>query len=344
MNTERHILVTGGAGYIGSHTVIELLDAGYTPVIADDMRNAHPVILKGVKEITGQEILHYSIDITDQSALDHLIKKYKFVGIIHFAANKAVGESVADPLMYYRNNIGGLVSVLECAQKNQVKNIVFSSSCTVYGDPGEQKEVDEKTPLVKANSPYGNTKLIGEQILHDLSLSDPNFKIMSLRYFNPVGAHPRGRIGEDPRGLPNNLMPYVAQVAVGQRPHLNVFGKDYDTPDGTGVRDYIHVCDLAEGHVAALRYLFDRQQSLTVNLGTGQGQSVLQMVAAFEAASGQPLPCRIEPRRPGDIAECWAEPTLARAELGWQAERGLEQMMVDTWRWQSQNPQGYRGT
>jgi UDP-glucose 4-epimerase len=336
MNTERYILVTGGAGYIGSHTVIELLDSGYTPVIADDMRNAHPIILQGVKEITGREILHYTIDITDRSALDHLFKHYKFVGIIHFAANKAVGESVADPLMYYRNNIGGLVSVLECAQENQVKSIVFSSSCTVYGDPGEQKEVDEKTPLVKANSPYGNTKLIGEQILHDLFMSDPNFKIMSLRYFNPVGAHSSALIGEFPLGKPNNLLPYVTQTAIGKQAELTVFGNDYPTPDGTCIRDYIHVSDLANAHVKALSWLNNQSAGCNeqVNIGTGKGTSVLELISVFEKISQQKLNWRFGPRRPGDVSEIFANADKSKQLLNWEAHRSMEDAVRDAWNWE----------
>jgi UDP-glucose 4-epimerase len=336
MNTERYILVTGGAGYIGSHTVVELNNAGYTPVIADDMRNAHPMILEGIKEITGKNSIHHSIDITDKKALDQLFSSYNFIGIIHFAANKAVGESVADPLLYYRNNIGGLVNVLECAKKHTIKQFVFSSSCTVYGDPGDQKEVSENTPLVKANSPYGNTKLVGEQILNDLFVSDPAFKIMSLRYFNPVGAHSSGRIGEFPLGKPNNLLPYVTQTASGKQEQLTVFGNDYPTADGTCIRDYIHVCDLANAHVQALSWLSDQHDGCNeqVNIGTGKGTSVLELIRAFEKTSQQKLNWKFGPRRPGDVTEIYANADKSKKILNWEAKYTVEDAVRDAWNWE----------
>ncbi len=336
MNTERYILVTGGAGYIGSHTVVELHKAGYIPVIADDMRNAHAIILEGLKSITGIKPIHHAIDITDKSALELLFSQYNFKGIIHFAANKAVGESVMNPLMYYRNNVGGLVNVLECAQINRVKNIVFSSSCTVYGDPGEQKEVSEKTPLVKANSPYGNTKLIGEQILFDLTTSDPEFKIISLRYFNPVGAHSSGLIGEYPMGKPNNLLPYITQTAIGKQEKLTVFGNDYPTPDGTCIRDYIHVCDLANAHVKALSWLDDQVNGCNeqINIGTGKGTSVLELISAFEKISQHKLNWEFGPRRPGDVTEIYANADKSKKLLNWKAQHTMEDAVQDAWNWE----------
>ncbi|KAF0811931.1 UDP-glucose 4-epimerase [Andreprevotia sp. IGB-42] len=334
-----HVLLTGGAGYIGSHTYIELLKAGFTPVIFDNFYNAKPEVLRRLETISGQPVLCIEGDIRDRAALDAAFAQYRFDSVIHFAGWKAVGESVQKPLAYYDNNVVGTVRLLEAMTAAGVKNLVFSSSATVYGDP-HAVPITEEFPL-SATNPYGRSKLMIEDMLRDLHVSDASWNVALLRYFNPVGAHESGLIGEDPQGTPNNLMPYVAQVAVGKRAELSVFGNDYLTPDGTGVRDYIHVVDLARGHVKALEKLAQRPGLVTTNLGTGQGYSVLDLVRAFEAASGKPVPYRIAPRRAGDIAACYADPARALALLGWQAEKNLQDMCVDSWRWQSANPNGF---
>ncbi|MFP4278859.1 MAG: UDP-glucose 4-epimerase GalE [Halochromatium sp.] len=333
------VLVTGGAGYIGSHTCVELLAAGHALVVVDNLSNSKLESLRRVREISGRPLDFVRADVRDAAALEALFSAYAFDAVIHFAGLKAVGESSAIPLDYYENNLGGTLALCRAMDKAGVKRLVFSSSATVYGDPATVP-IREDFPL-SATNPYGRTKLFIEEILRDLYRADPSWEIALLRYFNPVGAHASGRIGEDPNGMPNNLMPFIGQVAAGKREALQVFGDDYPTPDGTGVRDYIHVVDLARGHLAALERLPAVPGLLTCNLGTGQGYSVLEMVRAFEAASGRSVPYRIVGRRPGDIATCYADPAYARAELGWQAERGLEQMVADAWRWQSQNPDGY---
>ncbi|MBR0568094.1 UDP-glucose 4-epimerase GalE [Azoarcus sp. L1K30] len=335
------ILVTGGAGYIGSHTCLELLRDGHEVVVVDDFSNASPLALARVEALAGRRFLGVAeIDVRDRVSLRAVFRAHRVDGVIHFAAKKAVGESVREPLAYYDNNLGGLVALLDVMGDEGVKRIVFSSSATVYGDPASVP-ITEDFPT-SATNPYGRTKLMSEQILSDLAAADPQWKVVLLRYFNPVGADESGRIGEDPRGIPNNLMPYVSQVAVGRLKELQVFGSDYPTADGTGVRDYIHVVDLARGHVAAVER-FDALPSVAaINLGTGCGYSVLDVVRAFERACGRPIPYRIVPRRAGDVAQCWADPTLARELLGWQASRGLDEMCEDAWRWQQANPEGYR--
>jgi len=335
------ILVTGGAGYIGSHTVVELLQAGFDVVVLDNLSNASPEALERVARITGRRAPLVVGDLRDEALLTGLLAEHRFDAVIHFAGLKAVGESVAQPLRYYDNNLAGTVTLLRCMDAAGVRRIVFSSSATVYGDPESVPiREDAKTG---ATNPYGRTKWFIEFVLNDLAQADPRWSIGNLRYFNPVGAHPSGLIGEDPQGIPNNLMPFVAQVAVGRRERLSVFGGDWPTKDGTGVRDYIHVVDLAQGHLAALRRVFDVVGPWTVNLGTGRGFSVLEMVAAFERASGRPVPYAIVDRRPGDIAECYADPVRARELLGWQARLGIDEMCADGWRWQLGNPDGYRG-
>ncbi|MEY2890918.1 MAG: UDP-glucose 4-epimerase GalE [Pseudomonadota bacterium] len=333
------VLLTGGAGYIGSHTWLTLLAAGYKVVGIDNFSNSSPLVLERLAQLSGQTPVFEQIDVCDAAAMEGLFQRHSIDAAVHFAAYKSVGESTQKPLAYYANNLGGLLTLSQTMARHGKQALVFSSSATVYGSP-DRLPISEDSALSTTN-PYGATKLMGENILRDAALADPRWAIALLRYFNPVGAHESGLIGEDPRGTPNNLMPYVTQVAVGKLTKLQVFGNDYDTPDGTGVRDYIHVLDLAEGHVAALRYLLDKRQSLTVNLGTGQGYSVLELVKAFERASGRPVPYDIVARRPGDIAACYADPALARALLGWQATRGLDAMCADSWRWQSQNPQGF---
>ncbi|MDO9405031.1 MAG: UDP-glucose 4-epimerase GalE [Polaromonas sp.] len=335
-----NILLTGGAGYIGSHTCVALIEAGYTPVIADNFSNSQPEVLNRLKTITGQAIACETGDVADAAFMTDVLRRHNIQAVMHFAGYKAVGESVAQPLKYYRNNIGTTLGLLEAMAAMGCRRLVFSSSATVYGDPASVP-IAEDAPRSFTN-PYGHTKLMIEDMLKSLGESDPNWAIAVLRYFNPVGAHPSGLIGEDPSDIPNNLMPYITQVAVGQRPFLQVFGGDYDTPDGTGVRDYIHVQDLAEGHVAALAALMNGSRSLTVNLGTGQAQSVLDMVKALEAASGKAVPYQIVARRAGDVAACFADPSLAQTLLGWEAKRTLADMCADSWRWQSGNPQGYR--
>jgi UDP-glucose 4-epimerase len=333
------VLLTGATGYIASHTWLALLAAGHRVIGVDNFSNSSPVVLERLAELAGEKPCFERLDVGDAAALQALFARERIDAAVHFAAYKAVGESTHKPLEYYANNLGGLVNVCRTMQRHGVRRLVFSSSATVYGDPRELP-ITEGAPLTATN-PYGQTKLMGEQIVADLAASDSAWQNAVLRYFNPVGAHASGRIGEDPRGTPNNLMPYVAQVAVGRRPHLSVFGNDYNTPDGTGVRDYIHVVDLAAGHVAALQRLLAAPGSFTVNLGTGRGHSVLEVVRAYEAASGRPVPYRIEPRRAGDVAACWADPALARELLGWQAELDLNRMCADSWRWQQQNPRGF---
>lgn len=334
------ILVTGGAGYIGSHTCVELVRAGYDLLVVDNFSNSHREALRRVGEIVGRDIPLVEADIRDAAALDRIFTDYPIQSVIHFAGLKAVGESVQQPLHYYHNNVYGTLVLCETMARHGVFNLVFSSSATVYGDP-QSVPIAEHFPL-SATNPYGRSKLMIEDILRDLGVADPRWNSILLRYFNPAGAHASGRIGEDPNGIPNNLMPYITQVAVGKLERLAVFGDDYPTVDGTGVRDYIHVVDLALGHVAAVKKLTAEPGVLAVNLGTGRGYSVLEMVRAFEQASGRPVPYQIAPRRPGDVASCYADPAFAAAELGWRAERGIEAMASDAWRWQSQNPDGYR--
>ena len=333
------ILVTGGAGYIGSHTCVELLAAGYQVVVVDNLDNASPKALARVEQIAGRPVAFHQLDVCDTVALRSVFQQYPIQAVIHFAGLKAVGESVAKPLDYYRNNLDSTLALCEVMAEFNVRQFVFSSSATVYGMP-ERTPITEDFPT-SCSSPYGWTKLMNEQILRDVQAANPGWSVVLLRYFNPIGAHPSGLIGEDPRGVPNNLMPYIAQVAIGRRPELHVFGHDYPTVDGTGVRDYIHVVDLALGHLKALEYARNHPGVEAINLGTGQGYSVLQMVSAFEKASGRAVPCQLDPRRPGDVAICYADPAKARRLLNWQACRDLETMCLDTWRWQSQNPDGY---
>ncbi|MDH5336858.1 MAG: UDP-glucose 4-epimerase GalE, partial [Nitrospira sp.] len=336
------ILVTGGAGYIGSHTCVELLQAGHDITVFDNFCNSHPESLARVQRITGKQFRFIRGDIRDRTSLVTALRESGAQSVIHFAGLKAVGESVQQPLSYYDNNVVGSLRLLEAMGTCGVKTLVFSSSATVYGDP-QRLPLTEDHPL-SATNPYGQTKLTVEHMLRDLQRSDTSWRIGILRYFNPVGAHASGLIGEDPQGTPNNLMPFVAQVAVGLRPHLNVFGDDYTTPDGTGVRDYIHVVDLAKGHLKALDALgrsTPQAECLTVNLGTGTGYSVLEMVRAFEQASGKRVTYNVAPRRPGDVATCYADPSKAAALLGWRTERSLADMCADTWRWQNLNPHGY---
>ena len=336
------ILVTGGAGYIGSHTCVELLDAGHAVTVLDNFCNSGPDSLARVAQITGKKLHVVQGDIRDRAAVEKALRESGATAVIHFAGLKSVGESVENPLAYYDNNVNGTLQLLEAMRACSVKSLVFSSSATVYGDP-QRLPLDERHPL-SATNPYGQTKLVIEDMLRDLHRSDPQWRISILRYFNPVGAHASGRIGEDPQGTPNNLLPFVAQVAVGRRPHVNVWGNDYATPDGTGVRDYIHVVDLALGHIKALERLQRHAECRAINLGTGVGYSVLDMLRAFEQASGKLVPYKLAERRAGDIAACYADPAQALELLGWQAQRDLQTMCVDAWRWQSSNPQGYRTT
>lgn len=335
-----NVLLTGGSGYIGSHTCVELLLAGHSVVVLDNLSNSSVIVLERVTKITGKAPVFVQGDIRDRQILRVVFAEHAIDAVVHFAGLKAVGESVEKPLLYYDNNVGGSVILFDEMHAAGVKTIVFSSSATVYGDPATVP-INEEFPL-SATNPYGRSKLIIEDILRDLARADRGWKVALLRYFNPVGAHASGLIGEDPSGTPNNLMPYIAQVAIGRRSHLSIFGDDYPTPDGTGVRDYIHVVDLARGHLAALKALTQRSGVQTWNLGTGRGVSVLGMVAAFEAASGRKIPYQIVPRRPGDVAQCWADPTRAEMEIGWRAELDLARMCADTWRWQQSNPDGYR--
>lgn len=335
------ILVTGGAGYIGSHTCVELLNLGYEVVVVDNLCNSSEESLNRVEKITEKKPVFYKADLLDREALEDIFSKETVDAVIHFAGLKAVGESVAKPLEYYHNNITGTLVLCDVMRNHGVKNIIFSSSATVYGDPAFVP-ITEECPKGQITNPYGQTKGMLEQILTDLHTADPEWSVILLRYFNPVGAHKSGLIGEDPAGIPNNLTPYITQVAVGKLKEVGVFGNDYDTPDGTGVRDYIHVVDLAMGHVKALAKLQEENKVRIYNLGTGHGYSVLQMIQAFSKACGKEIPYSIKPRRPGDIATCYADPALAKKELGWEAERGLEEMCEDGWRWQSNNPNGYR--
>ena len=333
------VLVSGGAGYIGTHTVVELLNAGYEVVVFDTFYNSHPKALERVKEITGKDFKFYQADMLDSAAMDRIFEAEKVDAVIHFAGLKAVGESCQKPWLYYNNNIVGTLNILASMKKYGVKRLVFSSSATVYGDC-KVVPVQEDFPT-SATNPYGQTKLMQEMMLTDIAKAEPQMAITLLRYFNPVGAHESGKIGEDPQGVPNNLMPYIAQVAVGKREFLSVFGGDYDTPDGTGVRDYIHVVDLAKGHLCALKGQEGKTGVFTYNLGTGEGYSVLDMVHAFEKACGKEIPHKIVDRRPGDVATLYAKPDKARDEIGFVAERTLDDMCKDTWKWQSLNPNGY---
>ena len=334
------ILVTGGAGYIGSHTCVELLNEGYDVVVMDNLYNSSKKALDRVAEITGKQVTFYETDMLDRAGVAKIFAEESIDAVIHFAGLKAVGESVAKPIEYYYNNMAGTLVLCDEMRKAGVKNIVFSSSATVYGDPAFVP-ITEDCPKGKITNPYGQTKSMLEQVLTDIQVSDPEWNVILLRYFNPIGAHKSGKIGEDPKGIPNNLLPYVAQVAIGKLECIGVFGDDYDTPDGTGVRDYIHVVDLAVGHVKAIEKLKEKQGVLVYNLGTGKGYSVLEVVKAFGKACGKELPYVIKPRRPGDIAQCYADPSKAKAELGWEAQYGIEEMCADSWRWQSQNPDGY---
>jgi UDP-glucose 4-epimerase len=333
-----NVLVTGGAGYIGSHTVIELIAAGHTPIIVDNFSNSNPAVLKRIEEIVESSVIFYELDVRDQEALAKIVNRHEIEATIHFAGYKAVGESVEEPVKYYMNNVGSTLALVDVLGEAGAKKFIFSSSATVYGDP-EKLPITEDQAL-SATNPYGQTKLMCEQILRDVATSDEDWNISLLRYFNPVGAHESGLIGEDPSGVPNNLVPYIAQVAVGKRKELSVYGDDYKTPDGTGVRDYLHVVDLAKAHVAAL----DKNNepgATAFNLGTGEGISVLEMIAAFEKASGKTIPYKVVGRRAGDIASCYADPSKAEKILGWKAELGIERMCEDTWRWQSGNPDGF---
>ncbi len=336
------ILVTGGAGFIGSHSVLLLQEAGHDVTVVDNLSNSSPIALDRVAELTGREVPFVHADIRDRAVMDRVMEQVRPDGVIHFAGMKAVGESAEIPLTYYENNVAGTISLLRAMEAVDCRTIVFSSSATVYGEVDEMPLV-EKLPLDAVN-PYGRTKEQVEDILADVAASDDRWNVALLRYFNPVGAHPSGRIGEDPTGIPNNLMPFVAQVAVGRREKLRVFGNDYPTPDGTGVRDYIHVMDLGQGHVAAIEYLAEHGGLHRWNLGTGRGYSVLEVREAFEKASGRPIPYEIVARRPGDVAVSYADPSSALADLGWAATRGIDQMCRDHWHWQEQNPQGYEGT
>jgi len=333
------ILITGGAGYIGSHTVVELMNAGHQVVIVDNLCNSSMAVLDRIRALGGERLSFTQADVRDSAALDRLFAEHRIDGVIHFAGLKAVGESVAQPLRYFDNNVGSTLALLQAMSRANVRRIVFSSSATVYGDP-EQVPITEDSRLQVTN-PYGRTKLMCEDILRDLQVSDPRWQVAILRYFNPVGAHISGTIGEHPNGIPNNLMPFITQVAVGQREFLSIFGQDYPTPDGTGVRDYIHVVDLAQGHLAALNYLQNQQASITINLGTGRGVSVKELADTFARVTGVPVPYRFVDRRPGDVAACYADTRLAERALGWKAQLDLARMCADAWRWQSQNPSGY---
>ena len=334
------VLVTGGAGYIGSHTCVELIEAGYTPIVVDNLCNSSAKSLERVKEITGQDITFYQGDVCDEALLDAILSEHDVICAIHFAGLKAVGESVAMPLEYYRNNLLSTLTLCKVLGKHGVKKIVFSSSATVYSGDNEMP-LRETSKTGNCTNPYGWTKYMGEQILRDIAKADQEWSVVNLRYFNPVGAHKSGLIGEHPNGIPNNLMPFISQTAIGKRHHLGVFGNDYPTHDGTGVRDYIHVVDLARGHVAAIKYLLSHTGEGVFNLGTGTGYSVLDMVKAFESANGVSVPYEIADRRPGDLATCYAEPAKSREVLGWQAQFDQNDMCRDSWNWQSKNPNGY---
>lgn len=334
------VLVTGGAGYIGSHSCIELMHTGYEIVVVDNFCNSNPVSVQRLQQLAGQACIFYQADIRDKAALADIFERHSIDAVIHFAGLKAVGESAQKPLLYYDNNVAGTLNLCQVMAEARVKRIVFSSSATVYGDP-YTVPIREDFPVGATTNPYGRSKFMVEEILRDLLASDSAWQVVLLRYFNPVGAHESGLIGEDPNGIPNNLMPYITQVALGRREYLNVWSNDYPTHDGTGVRDYIHVVDLAKGHVAALEYMNRTGKNLTVNLGTGRGYSVLDVVHAFENVNRCKVPYQIGPRRPGDIAACYADPSLAKELLGWSAQKGLEEMCADAWRWQQQNPCGY---
>ena len=334
------ILVTGGAGYIGSHTCVELLEAGHEVVIVDNLYNASPKAVERIAELSGRKPGFVQADICDRAALEAVFSAHRFDAVIHFAGYKAVGESVSKPIEYYTNNIGGTLTLTDVMRAHGVKKIIFSSSATVYGDPAFVP-ITEDCPKGVCTNPYGWTKWMQEQILSDLHTADPEWSVILLRYFNPIGAHPSGRIGEDPKGIPNNLVPYVARVAIGRLPEVGVFGNDYNTPDGTGVRDYIHVVDLAKGHVKALAKFGEANAVRVYNLGTGHGYSVLEVLHAYEKACGHAIPYTIRPRREGDIAQCFCDPGKAKAELGWEAQYGIEEMCADSWRWQRMNPDGF---
>ncbi|NRB71364.1 MAG: UDP-glucose 4-epimerase GalE [Xanthomonadales bacterium] len=338
-DSKRKVLVTGGTGYIGSHACLSLHEAGFEPVLIDNLCNSSRRVLPRLQELSGQSFTFYEGDIRDRELLRSIFAAHQPWAVMHFAGLKAVGESVAEPERYHANNVEGTESLLQAMAEAGVQRLVFSSSATVYGDP-DLVPIAESAPR-RTTNPYGQNKLDIEHMLERLAAADERWRIACLRYFNPAGAHASGRLGEDPNGIPNNLMPYISQVAVGRRPQLDVFGDDYDTPDGTGVRDYIHVMDLVEGHVAALEHLQQANGFIPVNLGTGAGLSVLELRAAFAAASGQDIPYRIQPRRPGDIAASWADPSRAKALLGWQAKRNVRELCADAWRWQHNNPQGY---
>lgn len=333
------VLVTGGLGYIGSHTCIQMIESGMTPIIYDNLHNSKISVLDRITKVTGIELKFIEGDIRDKAALVKVLKQHSIEAVIHFAGLKSIGESLEKPLEYYDNNVNGTLVLVSAMRETGVKSLVFSSSAAVYGDPASVP-IKENFPTSTGN-PYGRSKLMVEECLTDFQKANPDWSITLLRYFNPVGSHPSGELGEDPQEIPNNLMPFVSQVAVGRLEHLSVFGNDYPTPDGTGVRDYIHVMDLSDGHIAALEKVGNKAGLRVYNLGTGNGYSVLEMVKAFERVSGKPIPYQIVARRAGDIAECWADPAKAVNELGWKANRTLEEMTADTWRWQSQNPQGY---
>ena len=334
------ILLTGGAGFIGSHTAVSLLNAGLEIVIVDNLYNSSPKVIDRIERITGKRPVFVEADCCDRAAMDRLFSDYDITGVIHFAGLKAVGESVEKPLLYYRNNLDSTLTVLEVMREHNCHQFVFSSSATVYGD--QPAPLYETAQTGNCSNPYGWTKFMIEEILKGACRADPALSVVLLRYFNPIGAHESGLIGENPNGIPNNLMPYITQVAIGRREKLTVFGNDYDTPDGTGVRDYIHVVDLARGHVAAIRKLEEKPGLFICNLGTGHGYSVLDVIHAFSKACGKELPYVIDPRRPGDIAECWCDPSKAKRELGWEAEYGIDEMCRDSWNWQSHNPDGYK--
>lgn len=335
-----NILLTGGAGYIGSHTIIELDKAGHTVVVVDNLVNSNPIALERVAKITGKQVPFYKADVRDREAMQRVFDENQFDAVIHFAGLKAVGESVEKPLEYYENNMNATFVLLDVMRTNGCKNIIFSSSATVYGDPAIIP-ITEECPKGHCTNPYGQTKSMLEEVLMDVQKADPEWNVVLLRYFNPIGAHQSGTIGENPNGIPNNLMPYITQTAVGKRKELGVFGNDYDTPDGTGVRDYIHVCDLAAGHVAALQAIQRKAGLAIYNLGTGHGYSVLDVVKAFIKVNGVDVPYSIKPRRAGDIATCYCNPAKAKAELGWEAKYGIEEMCRDSWNWQKNNPEGY---